>query len=71
MLLEECALLRLDSLELSHNPFSETTARVLVNKLEPVSSLLEASARTVVARRVHYTPEDLFPQLLAYLGTEL
>ena len=46
----------------------EASTRVLSNKLEPVSTLLEMSANTVVKLKINYTPEDLFPQLLAYLG---
>ncbi|XP_023348251.1 leucine-rich repeat protein 1 [Eurytemora carolleeae] len=61
--------LRLDSLELSNNPMDEASTRVLSNKLEPVSSLLEISASTVVKLRINYDPEDLFPQLLAYLDS--
>ena len=49
----------------------EASTRVLSNKLEPVSTLLEISANTVVKLKINYDPEDLFPQLLAYLGRRL
>jgi len=62
--------LRLDSLELSSNDFEEyegSEARILRNRLENVSSLLELAARDLVRRGVTVDPEEVFPRLLAYL----
>jgi len=61
--------LRLDTLELSHNPLEAAETKVVANKLEPVSSLLEICAKVVVRKRIKYAPEDMFPQLAAYLDS--
>jgi LRR-repeat protein 1 len=61
--------LRLDNLELSSNPLDGASTRVLSNKLEPVSTLLEYSAATIISSNIKYQEEELFPQLLAYIDS--
>jgi len=64
--------LRLDTLELSGNDLenSDTTdTRVLRNKLEIVPSLLEMVATVLVKQAVRLAPEDVTPQLLAYMDS--
>lgn len=59
---------RLDSLELSGNPIAEPETKVISNKLEAVSSLLEITARNIVKNKIKVSPDDIFPRLMAYLG---
>jgi len=61
------AALRLEKLDLSSNPWDESQARVVSNKLTGVSNLLELSACQVIKHKIKYEPEDMFPQLLRYL----
>jgi len=61
--------LRLDTLELSSNPFDEPVSRVISNKLQPVSTLLEIAAKAIVRQKIRVDPEDIFPQLMAYLNS--
>jgi len=64
--------LRLDSLEISGNDFEDfhgKETRILRNRLEDVSSLLELSASFVVRSGMRVSPEEVVPQLLAYLDS--
>jgi len=63
------ASLRLDSLELSGNPIAEPETKVISNKLEAVSSLLEIIARNIVKNKIKVSPDDIFPRLMAYLDS--
>ena len=63
------ARLRLDSLELSGNSFLEEEPRVLRDRLEAVPSLLELVARKVKGSGVRLSPEDVTPQVLAYMDS--
>jgi len=63
--------LRLDTLELSDNEFSCEGPRVLKNRLEGVPSLLEIVARFVRVKGLRASPEDVTPQVLAYLDSEM
>ena len=47
---------------------SNASFKVMCNKLEAVPSFLELAARAVVVNKIAYDPEDMFPQLRAYLG---
>ena len=58
----------MDSLELSGNPIAEPETKVISNKLEAVSSLLEITARNIVKNKIKVSPDDIFPRLMAYLG---
>jgi len=59
--------LRLESLELSNNDLDNADSRIICNKLEAVSSLMEISGRTVVKLKVPYTDEDILPHVQRYL----
>jgi len=65
--------LRLDTLELSGNDLQETgdttDTKVLRNRLETVPSLLEMVATVLVKQAVRLSPEDVTPQLLAYMDS--
>jgi len=63
------ARLRLDNLELSGNNFSAQEPRVLRDRLEVVPSLLETSARFLRTSGVSIPPDEVAPQLLAYLDS--
>lgn len=63
------ARLRLDNLELSGNNFSAQEPRVLRDRLEVVPSLLETSARFLRKSGVSIPPDEVAPQLLAYLDS--
>jgi len=59
--------LRLESLELSNNPLEDAESRIMSNKLESVSTLMEMSGRAVVKMKVQYTDEDVLPHVQRYL----
>jgi len=61
--------LRLDSLEVTGNPWTSDTSAVLRERLEGVPSLLELVGRWVVRRGARLTAEDVTPQLLAFLDS--
>jgi len=62
--------LRLDSLELTSNDFDHRTeSRVLRDRLENVSTLLELVARHIIKKGMAVGPEDVTPQLLNYLDS--
>jgi len=64
------ARLRLDSLEMTGNFFpTSVESRILRDRLQKVPSLLEIAARLIVCRGIKTTPEDLTPQMIAYLDS--
>jgi len=62
--------LRLDTLELTSNDFDHRMEpRVLRDRLENVSTLLELVARYITKKGITVGPEDVTPQLLNYLDS--
>jgi len=59
--------LRLESLEISNNELDNADSRIICNKLEAVSSLMEISGSIVVKLKVPYTDEDILPHVQRYL----